>query len=380
MTIRKIFFWLHLSAGIVAGSVILAMCVTGAALGFEKQIVHWAQRHERTVAASDGAQLLSMDALLAQALQRESDQSASVTWRSQPNATVELAYGRSRTVFLNPYNGQILEDRAVKLRSFFDDTENIHRWLGVSGANRPTARAITGAANLLFLFLGCSGLYLWWPRKWTWNALKTGTTLRRGLSGRARDFNWHNAIGFWICLPLFVIVVCSTVMSYQWANNLVYRLSGSPVPLANAAPRPAGVQAGPQEKLKIEGLASLCALAERKVPEWQSITMRLPAGKSASVVFQIDAGDGGRPDKRAQLTLDRETGDEVRWEPFSENTRGRKIRAWMRFAHTGEAGGLLGQSLASAASLGGVFLACTGIALAIRRFIGFWSKAKPSDL
>jgi uncharacterized iron-regulated membrane protein len=95
MTIRKIFFWLHLSAGMVAGSVILAMCVTGAALGFEKQIVHWAQRHERTVAANDGAQLLSMDALLAQALQR-ADQSVSVTWRSQPNSTVELAYGRER--------------------------------------------------------------------------------------------------------------------------------------------------------------------------------------------------------------------------------------------------------------------------------------------
>jgi len=315
-----------------------------------------------------------MDAFLAQALQRESDQAVSVTWRSQPNSTVELVYSRSRTVFLISYNGQILEDRAVKLRSFFYGAENIHRWLGVSGANRPLARAITGAANLLFLFLGCSGLYLGWPRKWTWNALKTGTTLRRGLSGRARDFNWHNAIGFWMCLPLFVIVVCSTAMSYQWANNLVYRLSGSPVPLANAAPRHAGVQPGPQEKLKIEGLASLCALAERKVPEWQSITMRPPAGKSTNVVFQIDASDGGRPDKRAQLTLDRETGDEVRWEPFSGNTRGRKIRAWMRFAHTGEAGGLLGQSVASAASLGGVLLACTGISLTIRRFLGFWSR------
>jgi len=33
-----------------------------------------------------------------------------------------------------------------------------------------------------------------------------------------------------------------------------------------------------------------------------------------------------------------EAGDEVRWEPLSENTLGRKIRAWMRFGHTGEAG------------------------------------------
>ena len=379
MALRQIFFWLHFSAGTVAGVVILVMCVTGAALGFEKQIVHWTQRHERTVAASDAAQRLSMEALLAQTLARESDPPALVTWRSEPTSTIELAYGRSRTVFLNPYSGQILEDRAAKLRAFFDGVENIHRWLGVSGANRPAARAITGAANLLFLFLACSGFYLWWPRKWTWNALKTGTTFRLGLAGRARDFNWHNTIGFWMCLPPIIIVVCSTVMSYQWANNLVYRLSGSPVPPANAAPRPSEAQAGRLEKLKIGELASLCAIAERKIPEWQSITMRLPSGKSANITFQIDAGDGGRPDKRAQLTLNRETGDEIRWEPFSGNSRGRKIRAWMRFAHTGEAGGLLGQSVASAASLGGVFLACTGSSLAIRRLLAFQSKAKLSS-
>jgi len=99
MTIHKIFFWLHLSVGTVTGSVILVMCVTGAALGFEKQIVHWAPRHERTVAASDGAKLLSMDALLAQALQRESYQSVSLTWRSRQNSTVELSYGQNRPFY-----------------------------------------------------------------------------------------------------------------------------------------------------------------------------------------------------------------------------------------------------------------------------------------
>lgn len=374
MSIRKIFFWLHLSAGTLAGAVILVMCVTGAALGFEKQIVHWAQRNERTVAVDQGAPRLPMETLLAQALQRESDQPTSVTWRSEPNSTVELGFGRSRTVFLNPYSGQELQDRAVKLRAFFDATENVHRWLGVNGSTRPTARAITGAANLLFLFLACSGFYLWWPRKWTWNALKAGMTFRPGLAGRARDFNWHNAVGFWMCIPLIVIVACSTVMSYQWANNLVYRLSGSPLPPANAAPRPAEGQASRQEKFKMDGLNALCSLAEKKAPGWQTIAMRLPAGKSANASFQIDSGDGGRPDQRAQLTLNRDTGDEVRWEPFSSNSRGRKIRVWMRFAHTGEAAGLIGQSVASVASLAAVFLIYTGISLAIRRLLAFRSK------
>src|SRR5437762_5055456 len=191
MNIRKIFFWLHLSAGSLAGSVILVMCATGAALGFEKQIVRWSERNERSVAEIQGAHRLPMETLLPQALLREPDQVTSVTWRSEANSAVEIGFGRSRAVFLNPYNGAKLGNGAVRLRTFFDGVENVHRWLGANGSARLMARSITAAANLLFLFLACSGLYLWWPRMWTWNAIRTGLTFRRGLAGRARDFNWH---------------------------------------------------------------------------------------------------------------------------------------------------------------------------------------------
>ena len=39
----------------------------------------------------------------------------------------------------------------------------------------------------------------------------------------------------------------------------------------------------------------------------------------------------------------------------------------MRVLHTGEVGGVIGQAIAGLASVGGVFLVCTGIALACRR-------------
>ena len=372
MTIRKIFFWLHLCAGTLAGAVILLMCATGAALGFEKQILRWAERNERVVAANAAGLRLPMESLLNAALPEKADFPTTVTWRSSPDAAVELGFARDRVVFLDPYSGAKRGEGAAKLRAFFDGVENVHRWLGANGSGRPAARAITAAANLIFLFLACSGLFLWWPRNWAWAALKTVLTFRRGLSGRARDFNWHNAIGFWMCVPLAVIVTCSTAMSYHWANNLVYRLSASPVPAPNSVQRAAVGAHNPASQL--EGLNALCAAAQKKVAGWRSITMRMPVGKSAGISFQIEAGDGGRPDQRSQLTLSRETGEEVRWEPFSSNNRGRKVRLWMRFAHTGEAGGFMGQSVASAASVGGVFLAYTGISMAIRRFAGWRLK------
>jgi len=377
MPIRKIFFWMHFCAGSLAGVVILTMCVTGAALGFEKQILRWAERNERSAPANPGAQRMPMESLLAAAVVEESATPTTITWHPLANSSVELGFGRDRIVLVDPYTGAKRGEGVTKLRAFFNGAENVHRWLGADGSARPMARAITGAANLIFLFLACSGIYLWWPRNWTWAGVKSVVTFRRGLGGRARDFNWHNTIGFWMCLPVIAIVTCSTVMSYQWANNLVYRLSGSPIPAANSPQRPVERT---EEQLELEGLNALSTAAEKKVAGWQTITMRIPNGKSPNVIFQIDTGDGGRPDKRSQLTLNRKTGEEVRWEPFSSNTRGRQVRAWMRFAHTGEAAGALGQSIASVASLGGVFLAYTGVAMAIRRFLNWRSRRSTPKL
>jgi hypothetical protein len=74
---------------------------------------------------------------------------------------------------------------------------------------------------------------------------------------------------------------------------------------------------------------------------------------------------------RSQLTLNAETVEVVRWEPYAATSRGQKWRGWVRFGHTGELGGVAGQSLAAAASLGGVVLVWTGLALAFRRLIGW---------
>ena len=67
MTIRKVFFWMHLTAGATACAVILIMCVTGAMLAYEKQILAWAERDYRTVAIAPSATRLSHEEILAKA-------------------------------------------------------------------------------------------------------------------------------------------------------------------------------------------------------------------------------------------------------------------------------------------------------------------------
>jgi uncharacterized iron-regulated membrane protein len=203
------------------------------------------------------------------------------------------------------------------------------------------------------------------------------TWFRRGLPARARDFNWHNVIGFWSAVPLFIIVLSAVVISYTWAGNLVYRVVGETPPAPRSAP-PASPNAK-RESGAITNLNSAWLRAEQQVGEWRSITLQLPSSASAPLTFNIDQGNGGQPQKRGQLVLDRATGEVVRWEPFSSYTRGRQLRSILRFAHTGEVVGIIGQTVAGLVSLGGAVLVVTGMALATRRLLAWVARrSQPS--
>jgi uncharacterized iron-regulated membrane protein len=396
MNARKILFWLHLTAGSIAGVVILTMCVTGILLAFERQIISFAERDFRVSASAD-APRQPLESLLEKARAAAPNAPMSIAWKSDPAAPVEIAVSRNQSLLLNPYSGAILGEGAKRTRSFFHSVEDVHRWLAVSQENRATGRAITGACNLGFLFLVLSGPFLWLPRTWSRAAARAGTRLRFSLSGKGRDFNWHNAIGIWTCVPLAVVVFCAVVMSYPWANNLVYKMTGNAPPPPQTAPQQVAANSQPNGKRNrnretpsapastaikdadatpSSGLDAASHRAEGRVPDWRTITVRLNSPSDPNVAFSIDSGNGGRPDKRSQLTLNRKTGAEVRWEPFSSYNSGRQLRAWIRFTHTGEAGGLVGQSIASIAAAGGVLLVWTGLSLAIRRLVASPSRRR----
>jgi uncharacterized iron-regulated membrane protein len=368
MKLRRIIFWLHLSAGLLAGSVVLVMSVTGVLLAFERQLTEWADRDLRVNPPVPGAPQLSIDGLIAglRAAEQEAMPSG-LARRSDPAAPAAINLGRERTVFLDPYTGAILGEGSKQARGFFRSVTNIHRWLGAPEKSRALWRGVTGACNLAFLFLVISGFYLWWPRQGTKNGGRAIVVPRVKLRGKARYFSWHNAIGFWCAPILFLIVLSGVFMSYPWATNLLYRLTGSePPPLrATTGPRPGLAKEIPFIPRDID---RLWTMAEQQVPAWKTINVRFETSPSAPLTFSIEQGDKGRPDLRSQLTLDAKTGELVRWETFSSFNLGRQLRSWARFVHTGEAGGVPGQTVAALVSAAAALLVCTGFVLAWRRF------------
>jgi uncharacterized iron-regulated membrane protein len=147
-------------------------------------------------------------------------------------------------LLVDPYSGAIIGPPPTGLRSFFRTMTNWHRWLALAGTSRPLGKAVTGAANLAFLFIVLSGIYLWVPRLWSRTQFRNVLWFRRGLAPKARDFNWHNVIGIWSAVPLAIVVAGAVPISYPWASNLVYRLAGD-VPPQSSGPSRAGVPGGP---------------------------------------------------------------------------------------------------------------------------------------
>lgn len=389
---------------------ILVMSVTGVLLAYQRQIIPWVERDIRSVPSQPGEARIPEGMLLAKVCAVEPSTPSGVTLHSQADRPVEVAFGRDRTLYFNSYTGDAIGVASQKTRAFFQTVEGLHRWLGVPAEHRPIGRLITGIANLMFLLLVSTGIFLCWPRCCTWRGFRGAVTWRRNQqASRARYWNWHTVTGFWCAIPLLVMVACGVVMSFPWANNLLYRTTGNVPPpprqelSAATAALPSGTRGARDRKTRLDNrfrapdsseigldnpgiveiatpkkacsgwdfsqIDTLWSHAEQQVPEWQTISLRVPANRSAPAIFAIDRGNGGRPDKRTQLTLDWHAGATLRWEPFSSYNEGRRLRSWVRFSHTGEAGGIVGETIAALAAMGVCVLAPTGLLMAWKRLL-----------
>jgi uncharacterized iron-regulated membrane protein/flavodoxin len=351
------------------------MSATGFILMYEHQLVEYAERDVREIQVPGvAARRLSLDDLVARARAQYPDaQPTGVVLRNEPSASVAVSFGRDGAIYVNPYTGAVL-GKGSQLHDWFHGVIDWHRWLGMEAEGRATGRAITGACNLAFFWLAVTGVYLWWPRSWSWRGLKPSFLFNPRLRGKARDWNWHTVIGFWSSAVLVLLTLTAAVMSYPWANDLLYTMTGNEPPQRLQGPNPTaqppqgrGAGGEPRARKPLASFDTLLARAEQQASGWIMIMIRLPRGDGPVTVL-VQEAQAPHIFARSQLALDRSTGEIVKWEPYAAASPGRKLRIWVRGLHTGEALGFTGQTVAGLASLGGCFLVWTGLAMAWRRF------------
>lgn len=117
---------------------------------------------------------------------------------AQGRVPAQSPFAGSLQVLIDPVSLQVLETQQAMtgwLRFFHD----LHGHLFIAGG---LGRELVGWLGVALLVLGCSGLYLWWPRPGQW---KAAFTIRRGARRLRLHRDLHGAVGIWSLL-LFMLV------------------------------------------------------------------------------------------------------------------------------------------------------------------------------
>lgn len=373
---RRLVFWVHLGCGLVAGGVIAVMSATGVAIAFEHEILEHIDRPAATVAVPEtGGRLGISDQIAALRAARPEFRPTAVTLARDPSQATRFSAGQENLLYLDPHTGAVAEPRSGRAHALLHTLEAWHRWLGARDGVTSGARLVTGACNLAFLGLCLTGLYLWFPRRWSRRAFRPLLWFVGRVRGKARDFNWHNVIGLWSAPVLIVLAATGVVISFGWAHDLVFRPAGESPPRFRdfrmmAVPAPAvPVRAAGVRPLELDALV---AAAAARFPDWQTMQFNLPKPGELTVdrpfaltVFEpAPFSTAGR----VMVSIDPVSGAVLQRVAFADRSPGLRARVWARFLHTGEAFGFAGKIVATVATAASLVLVWTGFALSWRRF------------
>ena len=117
---------------------------------------------------------------------------------AQGRVPMQSPFAGSLQILIDPVSLQVLETQQAMTGwvRFFHD---LHGHIFIPGG---VGREIVGWLGVAMLVLGCSGLYLWWPKPGQW---KAAFQVRRKAKGLRLNRELHGAVGIW-SLVIFMLV------------------------------------------------------------------------------------------------------------------------------------------------------------------------------
>ena len=371
---RKCIFWSHLVVGVSVGIVIFIMSATGVLLTYEKQLIDWEESLYSVPFQNDVETLTTDDVLAILRDKHPEEDHFYIQWFNQQGRAIP-AWGGGQIYLFSPYSGEVIRTGESWLVASLHFVTDLHRRLAFEGEQRVIGKSITAYSNVFFLFLIISGAYLWLPRRIRWSSIKSHLLFKKQHKNRhAKHFNWHHVFGFWALVPLLMIVSTAAVFHFNWANSIVYGLYGEEVPPPYKKPDLVELVDGKQRYQALFNIAKEHA-ANNGAEDWHSMWIefgREPRGTR----FYIDSALGNNYAAAYALYLNNQSGKVIRIEKSTDWSKGNQARGTVRFIHTGEYFGVIGQTIAGLASLAACFLVYTGFTLSWRRLVSPYLSRK----
>lgn len=208
---KKAMHRIHLYFTFVSGLFILLIAISGVIYVFSDEII--ASSHEKAVYVSPSIkEKQNVDTLLQSIEEKDytpvqfvykdaSDQSFYILVKDKEDKFVQL--------YLNPYTSEIIHKSNLYL--FFHFVESFHTELCMGAPGR----AFIGIIAILFLLLILTGIFLWYPKKWSRKTALSSLVLKLKGNTLAINYNLHKILGFYIVIPSILLSSTGIIMAFD---------------------------------------------------------------------------------------------------------------------------------------------------------------------
>lgn len=373
---RKLFAKIHLWLSIPFGIIIAIVCLTGAILVFETEILEICYPSRYFVKEVKGEPL--PPAALLNAARQQLPDSVKINGlrvMQDPKRTYQVVLpGKKAAAFINPYTAEItgIDDG----QGFFMQMMRLHRWLLDTykrDGSFALGKAVVGYSTLVLAFILISGLVIWYPRNK--KALKNRLKIKTKAGWYRFFYDLHVSGGFYATLLLLVLTLTGLTWSFGWYRDAFYTVFGvetaqtqghTQTPASSDLKGKSG-ERGTRERGSKEKVtnyvqwATVLADLQNRYPRYNSITIQ---DGSATV----SAAQYGNTRGSDRYTFDPANGEITDVQLYKDLPNSGKIRGWIYSVHVGSWGGLTTRILSCLVSFLGAVFAITGYY--------FWIKKK----
>lgn len=373
---RKLFAKIHLWLSIPFGIIIAIVCLTGAILVFETEILEICYPSHYFVKEVKGEPL--PPATLLNAARQQLPDSVKINGlrvMQDPKRTYQVVLpGKKAAAFIDPYTAEITGiDNG---QGFFMQMMRLHRWLLDTykrDGSFALGKAVVGYSTLVLAFILISGLVIWYPRNK--KALKNRLKIKTKASWYRFFYDLHVSGGFYATLLLLVLTLTGLTWSFGWYRDAFYTVFGvetaqtqghTQAPASSDLKGKSG-ERGTRERGSKEKVtnyvqwATVLADLQNRYPRYNSITIQ---DGSATV----SAAQYGNTRGSDRYTFDPANGEITDVQLYKDLPNSGKIRGWIYSVHVGSWGGLTTRILSCLVSFLGAVFAITGYY--------FWIKKK----
>lgn len=348
--------WSHGWLGLAAGLLLLIQGVTGALLGYERELRDVLGDGKRTGTGprlSPGELAAGLDEALGEGKARW------LLWFGDPGEPVWVSWEAEREIVsyrLDPWSGEVLAG-TTRWHRFFERVLRIHRNLGTG---RP-GQVLMGSSALILLSLVLTGAVLQVKRSRNLRELLGLRRRRVERSGPAGWRWWHSLLGVWTTPFLLLLALTGPVWSFETYRSLLGVLTFSE---SAAAEAPARLDADPRAEVNRE---AIIAGADSLIPEEGAMRFIFPNTPVEAARFEWAPPEAPYENFRSRAYLDPLSGALLRIDPLADYSRAESLMRWAYPLHTGRWGGGLTQALTTGASLAVPFFVLSGLLLFIKR-------------